>query len=73
MPCHQALADALHAYIAAAGAEDRKGWLFRSYPGHAATALTESETASAPPVSRRWKKSMKSPGDISRAGGIRRR
>jgi site-specific recombinase XerD len=42
MPCHHALADALHAYIAAAGiAEDRKGWLFRTSPRHAATVLTE--------------------------------
>ena len=33
MPCHHALAEALHAYIAAAGiAEDRKGWLFRTSP-----------------------------------------
>jgi len=31
MPCHHALAEMLHAYIAAAGiAEDRKGWLFRT-------------------------------------------
>jgi site-specific recombinase XerD len=42
MPCHHALAEALHAYIAAAGiAEDRKGWLFRTSPGHSATILTE--------------------------------
>ena len=42
MPCHHALAEALHAYIAAAGiAEDRKGWLFRTSPRHAATVLTE--------------------------------
>jgi site-specific recombinase XerD len=42
MPCHHALAEALHAYIGAAGiAEDRKGWLFRSSPGHIATVLTE--------------------------------
>jgi site-specific recombinase XerD len=42
MPCHHALAEALHAYIAAAGiAEDRKGYLFRTSPGHAATELTE--------------------------------
>ena len=34
MPCHHALAEALHAYIAAAGiADDRKGWLFRTSPG----------------------------------------
>jgi site-specific recombinase XerD len=42
LPCHHALAEALHAYIAAAGiAENRKGWLFRTSPRHAATALTE--------------------------------
>jgi integrase len=42
MPCHHALAEALHAYIAVAGiAEDRKGWLFRTSPGHKATVLTE--------------------------------
>ena len=30
MPCHHALAEALRAYIDAAGiAEDRNGWLFR--------------------------------------------
>ncbi|HEX3995470.1 MAG TPA: tyrosine-type recombinase/integrase, partial [Acetobacteraceae bacterium] len=41
MPCHHALAEALHAYIAAAGiAEDRKGFLFRTSRGHAA-ALSE--------------------------------
>ena len=42
MPCHHSLAEALHAYIAAAGiAEDRKGWLFRISPRHTATVLTE--------------------------------
>jgi integrase len=42
MPCHHALAGALHAYIDSAGiAEDRKGWLFRTSPGHSATVLTE--------------------------------
>jgi site-specific recombinase XerD len=42
MPCHHSLAEALHAYIAAAGvADDRKGWLFRTSPGHNATVLTE--------------------------------
>ena len=42
MPCHHALTEALHAYIAAAGiAEDRKGWLFRTSPRHAATLLTD--------------------------------
>ena len=42
MPCHHALAEALHAYIAAAGiADDRKGWLFRTAKGHIATVLAE--------------------------------
>jgi site-specific recombinase XerD len=42
MPCHHALAEALHVYIAAAGiAEDRKGWLFRTSPRHGAAALTD--------------------------------
>jgi site-specific recombinase XerD len=42
MPCHHALAEALRAYIDAAGiAEDRKGWLFRTSPRHNATVLTE--------------------------------
>jgi integrase len=42
MPCHDALAEALHAYIDAAGiAEDRKGWLFRTSPGHKADALSD--------------------------------
>ena len=42
MPCHHALAETLHAYIAAAGiAEDRKGYLFRTSRGHAATVLSE--------------------------------
>jgi hypothetical protein len=35
MPCHRALAEMLHAYIAAAGiAEDRKNFLFRTSRGH---------------------------------------
>ena len=34
IPCHHALAELLHAYIAAAGiAEERKGWLFRTAKG----------------------------------------
>ena len=34
MPCHHALAEALHAYINAAGiAEDRKGFLFQTSSG----------------------------------------
>jgi site-specific recombinase XerD len=42
MPCHHALAEALHAYIKAAGiAEDRKGWLFRTSRGHKGTALSD--------------------------------
>jgi site-specific recombinase XerD len=42
MPCHHALAEAVHAYIAAAViAEDRKGWLFRTSRGHDATVLSE--------------------------------
>jgi site-specific recombinase XerD len=42
VPCHHALAEALRAYIDAAGiGEDRKGFLFRSSPGHNATVLTE--------------------------------
>jgi integrase len=42
MPCHHALAEALHAYIAAAGiAEARKGFLFRTSPGHHAAVLSE--------------------------------
>jgi site-specific recombinase XerD len=42
MPCHHALAEALRAYVDAAGiAEDRKGWLFRTAPRHNADALTD--------------------------------
>jgi integrase len=42
MPCHHALAEALRAYIDAAGiAEDRKGWLFRTARGHKADALSD--------------------------------
>jgi site-specific recombinase XerD len=41
MPCHHALAEAMRAYIAAAGiADDRKGWLFRTSRGHDATVLS---------------------------------
>jgi integrase len=43
MPCHHALAEALRIYIDAAGiADDKKGYLFRTRPGHNATALTEA-------------------------------
>ncbi len=42
LPCHHSLAEALHAYIAAAGiVEDKKGRLFRTSRGHAATALSD--------------------------------
>ena len=42
VPCHHALAEALHAYIKVAGiAEDRKGFLFRTAPGHKADMLSE--------------------------------
>jgi site-specific recombinase XerD len=42
MPCHYALAEALRAYIDAAGiAEDRKGWLFRTARGRKADTLSE--------------------------------
>jgi site-specific recombinase XerD len=42
MPCHHALAEALHAYIAGAGiAADKKGFLFRTSRGHGGTALAD--------------------------------
>jgi site-specific recombinase XerD len=42
MPCHHALAEALRAYIDAAGlAEDRKGWLFRTARGHNGSSLSD--------------------------------
>jgi site-specific recombinase XerD len=42
MPCHHSLAEALRAYIDAAGiAGDRKGWLFRTSRGHKATVLSD--------------------------------
>jgi len=42
MPCHHALAEALHAYIAMAGiGEDKKGWLFRTSRGHQGVALAD--------------------------------
>jgi site-specific recombinase XerD len=42
MPCHHSLAEALHAYISAAGiAEDRKGPLFRTSSGHNRNALSD--------------------------------
>jgi site-specific recombinase XerD len=46
MPCHHALAEALHAYINAASiAEDRKGWLFRTSRGHDGDALSDRKMA----------------------------
>jgi site-specific recombinase XerD len=40
MRCHHSLAEALHAYIAAAGiGEDKKSFLFRTSRGHGGTAL----------------------------------
>jgi len=42
MPCHHALAEALHAYISAASIEEeRKGFVFRTSRGHNATVLSE--------------------------------
>src|SRR5271166_1780737 len=42
MPCHHSLAEALRAYIDAAGiADDRKGFLFRTSRGHKATVLSD--------------------------------
>ena len=41
MPCHHALAEALHAYINATGiAENCKGWLFRTARGHNGKVLS---------------------------------
>jgi site-specific recombinase XerC len=49
MPCHHALAEMLHAYIAVAGiAEDRTGFLFRTSRGHTATALCLIDPWSSP-------------------------
>ena len=48
MPCHHALAEALHAYIAAAGiGEDRKRFLFGTSRGHDGTVLSERPMAQA--------------------------
>jgi site-specific recombinase XerD len=42
IPCHHALAEELHAYIAAAGiGEQRKAWLFRTSKGWKADVLSE--------------------------------
>jgi site-specific recombinase XerD len=48
MPCHHALAEALRAYIDAAGiADDRKSWLFRTSARHTVTLLTEQPMTQA--------------------------
>jgi site-specific recombinase XerD len=48
MPCHHALAELLHAYVEAANlAADRKGFLFRTSPRHAAMVLTEAPMTQA--------------------------
>ena len=48
MPCHHTLAEMLRAYIDAAGiADDRKGWLFRTSPGHNAMALADTPMSQA--------------------------
>jgi site-specific recombinase XerD len=48
MPCHHSLAEMLRAYIDAAGiADDRKGWLFRTSPGHNAMALIHAPMSQA--------------------------
>ena len=42
MPCHYALAEALHAYIAGAGmAADKKAFMFRTSRGHGGIALAD--------------------------------
>jgi site-specific recombinase XerD len=42
MPCHHAFAEALHAYITAAGiVADKKAFLFRTSRGHGWTALAD--------------------------------
>jgi site-specific recombinase XerD len=48
MPCHHALAEALRAYIDAAGiADDKKGFMFRTSRGHGGTALADQPMAQA--------------------------
>jgi integrase len=56
MPCHHALAEALRAYIddAAGIAPDRKGWLFRTAPGHNGSSLSDNPMSQADdPAARR--------------------
>jgi len=48
IPCHHALAEELHAYIAAAGiGEERKAWLFRTAKGWKAKVLSAEPMAQA--------------------------
>ena len=48
MPCHHTLAEMLRAYVDAAGiADDRKGRLFRTSPGHNAVALVDAPMSQA--------------------------
>ena len=48
LPCHHAIAEALHAYINAAGiAEDRKSFLFRTARGHHGTVLSDKPMSPA--------------------------
>lgn len=48
MPCHHSLAEALHAYIAAAGiSEDKKALMFRTSRGHAGKLLGDKAMTQA--------------------------
>ncbi len=48
MPCHHTLAEMLRDYVDAAGiADDRKGRLFRTSPGHNAVALVDAPMSQA--------------------------
>ena len=48
LPCHHALAELVHAYIAAAGiADDKKGWLFRTSRGHLGVTLADAPMTQA--------------------------
>jgi site-specific recombinase XerD len=42
MPCHHALAEALHTYISAIGmGKDKKSWLFRTSRGHHGSTFSD--------------------------------
>ena len=65
MPCHHALLDMLHAYVAAAGfVDDLKGGLFRTSPRHTAMALTEQ------PMNQSWSAGPQSPPSSPRRSAI---